>query len=67
MTSVLIFSLMSRVAFSAGSPAEMYMNGVQYWICNTAFIVILPVVATLFLPIFYRCGVTSVYEYLQYR
>ncbi|KAF0307766.1 Sodium-coupled monocarboxylate transporter 1 [Amphibalanus amphitrite] len=50
-----------------GSPAEMYMNGVQYWICNTAFFVILPAVAYLFLPIFYRCGVTSVYEYLHYR
>ncbi|XP_037079489.1 sodium-coupled monocarboxylate transporter 1-like [Pollicipes pollicipes] len=50
-----------------GSPAEMYMNGTQHWVMVLALLISLPSVALLYLPIFYRCGLTSVNEYLQLR
>ncbi|XP_037080771.1 sodium-coupled monocarboxylate transporter 1-like, partial [Pollicipes pollicipes] len=50
-----------------GSPAEMYTNGAQYWVVVLAFAVVLPSVTLLYLPIFYRCRLTSVNEYLQLR
>ncbi|XP_037079494.1 sodium-coupled monocarboxylate transporter 1-like [Pollicipes pollicipes] len=50
-----------------GSPAEVYANGAEYWVVALAFVVVPPLVALLYLPIFYRCGLTSVNEYLQLR
>ncbi|XP_037080770.1 sodium-coupled monocarboxylate transporter 1-like [Pollicipes pollicipes] len=50
-----------------GSPAEMYMNGVQYWITVLPLVVLVPAVSMLFVPIFYRCSITTVYEYLEFR
>jgi len=50
-----------------GTPGEMYASGAQFWVSVLAFVLILPVASLFFIPIFYRCGLTSVYEYLEYR
>jgi len=44
-----------------GTPAEIVVYGTQYWMICICYFVI-PVAAYVFIPVFYRLGVTSVFE-----
>ena len=51
----------------SGVPAEMFMNGAEFWLAFLSHAVAIPIVANFYLPIFYRCGLTSVFEYIHHR
>ena len=54
-------SFVSSIAI-LGNPAEVYTYGFQYWIqCFTTFISV-PVMALVFLPVYYNLRLTSSYE-----
>ncbi|XP_071441043.1 sodium-coupled monocarboxylate transporter 2 [Hetaerina americana] len=50
-----------------GFPSEMYYWGAGMWETVYGIILSLPIVAFVFLPIYYDLGVTSVYQYLELR
>ncbi|KAL0893887.1 hypothetical protein ABMA27_013990 [Loxostege sticticalis] len=50
-----------------GNPAEMYMAGAQFWMICVAFVLVVPIVSQLYLPVFMRLRLTSCYEYLEVR
>lgn len=45
-----------------GTPAEIAVYGTQYWMIIVSFFFVIPVTAYMFLPVFYRLQVTSVFE-----
>lgn len=54
-------SFVSSIAI-LGNPAEVYTYGFQYWIqCFTNFISV-PIMALVFLPVYYNLQLTSSYE-----
>ncbi|KAM7327609.1 hypothetical protein ACRRTK_013976 [Alexandromys fortis] len=59
-------SFMSAVTV-LGTPAEVYRFGASFllFVISYAFVVLFT--SELFLPVFYRSGITSTYEYLQLR
>ncbi|CAL1266319.1 unnamed protein product [Larinioides sclopetarius] len=59
-------SFMSAITL-LGTPAEVYRYGTQYMIINIAFCLVVPATAYLYLPVFFKLGVTSAYEYLELR
>lgn len=50
-----------------GTPAEAYRFGAAFWLFAFAYAVMSTVTAELFVPLFYRLGITSAYEYLEMR
>lgn len=66
MTSLpLALSLMatfqSAVAI-VGTPAEIFINGTQYWFIGCAYMVGLLIPAHIFIPVFYRLHLNSAYQ-----
>lgn len=57
----LIASFQSAVAI-IGVPAEIYSNGTQYWFIGCAYILGLLIPAHVFIPVFYRLRLSSVYQ-----
>ncbi|XP_069979346.1 sodium-coupled monocarboxylate transporter 1 isoform X1 [Penaeus vannamei] len=49
-----------------GGPAEAYYHSVQWWVVCLSQVA-LPVVAGVFMPVFYELRLTSIYEYLELR
>lgn len=45
-----------------GVPAESYQFGIQYWLINISYCFMLPVVAHIYVPLFYKLQVSSVNE-----
>ena len=45
-----------------GTPAEIAVYGSQYWVIIVSFFFVIPITAYMFLPVFYRLQVTSVFE-----
>ncbi|XP_072113671.1 solute carrier family 5 member 6a isoform X4 [Mobula birostris] len=62
----LLATFQSAVAI-LGVPAEIYTNGTQYWFLGCSYFLGLLIPAHVFLPVFYRLGLTSTYEYLELR
>ncbi|XP_077555191.1 putative sodium-dependent multivitamin transporter [Haemaphysalis longicornis] len=62
----LMASFMSAITL-LGVPSENYFFGTQYVLISVAYIVGTPIVAYLFLPVFYDLQVISVYEYVERR
>lgn len=60
------FSLLSGITF-LGVPTEVYFHGCQYFftIINTFFTGL--ITAYVFMPVFYKLQISSVYEYLEMR
>nr|XP_042902818.1 sodium-coupled monocarboxylate transporter 1 [Parasteatoda tepidariorum] len=50
-----------------GLPAESYQFGIQYWLINISYCFMLPIVAHIYVPLFYKLQVSSVNEYLEKR
>uniref|UniRef100_A0A4W4DX43 Solute carrier family 5 member 12 n=1 Tax=Electrophorus electricus TaxID=8005 RepID=A0A4W4DX43_ELEEL len=59
-------SFMSAVTV-IGAPADVYRFGASYIIFGFAYTLMVILTAELFLPVFYRSGITSTYEYLELR
>ncbi|XP_062932126.1 sodium-coupled monocarboxylate transporter 1 [Cynocephalus volans] len=59
-------SFMSAVTI-LGSPSEVYRFGAMYIIFAIAYFFVVLVSAEVFLPVFYKLGITSTYEYLELR
>uniref|UniRef100_V5H4Z4 Putative sodium-dependent multivitamin transporter n=2 Tax=Ixodes ricinus TaxID=34613 RepID=V5H4Z4_IXORI len=62
----LMASFMSAVTL-LGVPSENYFYGTQFLLINVAYIFGTPIAAFVFLPVFYKMQVVSVYEYLEKR
>ncbi|XP_069085706.1 sodium-coupled monocarboxylate transporter 1-like [Pleurodeles waltl] len=59
-------SFMSAVTIM-GSPAEVYRYGAIFSIFGFSYAIVVIISAEIFLPVFYRLGITSTYEYLELR
>ncbi|XP_055455175.1 sodium-coupled monocarboxylate transporter 2 [Psammomys obesus] len=59
-------SFMSAVTV-LGSPAEVYRFGASFFLFLISYAFVVLFTSELFLPVFYRSGITSTYEYLQLR
>ena len=57
----LMASFMSAITL-LGVSSENYMYGTQFMIINISYIIGTPIVAYVYLPVFYHLRVTSVYE-----
>ncbi|XP_020010212.2 sodium-coupled monocarboxylate transporter 2 isoform X1 [Castor canadensis] len=59
-------SFMSAVTV-LGTPSEVYRFGASFVLFFIAYAFVVIFTSELFLPVFYRSGITSTYEYLQLR
>ncbi|XP_066216648.1 sodium-coupled monocarboxylate transporter 2 [Saccopteryx leptura] len=59
-------SFMSAVTV-LGAPSEVYRYGASFLLFTIAYLFVIIFTSELFLPVFYRSGITSTYEYLQLR
>ncbi|XP_054296808.1 sodium-coupled monocarboxylate transporter 2 isoform X3 [Pongo pygmaeus] len=59
-------SFMSAVTV-LGTPSEVYRFGASFLVFFIAYLFVILLTSELFLPVFYRSGITSTYEYLQLR
>ncbi|XP_069713231.1 sodium-coupled monocarboxylate transporter 1 [Phaenicophaeus curvirostris] len=59
-------SFMSAVTV-LGTPAETYRFGAMFCIFAITYVFMVVCSAEIFLPVFYRLGITSAYEYLELR
>ncbi|XP_017349538.2 sodium-coupled monocarboxylate transporter 1 [Ictalurus punctatus] len=59
-------SFMSAITVLA-TPVEVYCNGAIYVLSCLGFVLMVAISSEIFLPIFYRLGLTSTYEYLELR
>ncbi|XP_067415189.1 sodium-coupled monocarboxylate transporter 1 [Emydura macquarii macquarii] len=59
-------SFMSAVTV-LGTPAEIYRYGAIFCIFSITYALVVIISAEVFLPVFYRLGITSTYEYLELR
>ncbi|KAL6087730.1 hypothetical protein STEG23_027140 [Scotinomys teguina] len=59
-------SFMSAVTV-LGTPAEVYRFGASFLLFIVSYAFVVLCTSELFLPVFYRSGITSTYEYLQLR
>ncbi len=57
----LLASFMSAVTL-LGTPAEIYVFGTQYWMIWMGYVLMIPLAAHVYLPIFYKLQVTSIFE-----
>ncbi|XP_050430497.1 putative sodium-dependent multivitamin transporter [Adelges cooleyi] len=62
----LMASFMSAISLFGGS-AENYSRGTQFAAINIGYILGTPIIAYIFLPVFFKLGNLSVYEYLEKR
>ncbi|CAI6364655.1 unnamed protein product [Macrosiphum euphorbiae] len=64
------FSLMASFMCATamfGLSSENYLRGTQFMVINASNIIGTPIVAYVFLPVFYKLGYLSVYQYLEER
>ncbi|XP_040836226.1 sodium-coupled monocarboxylate transporter 2 [Ochotona curzoniae] len=59
-------SFMSAVTV-LGTPSDVYRYGASFILFFIAYALVIIFTSELFLPVFYRSGITSTYEYLQLR
>uniref|UniRef100_A0A7M4EJB7 Solute carrier family 5 member 8 n=1 Tax=Crocodylus porosus TaxID=8502 RepID=A0A7M4EJB7_CROPO len=59
-------SFMSAVTV-LGTPSEVYRYGASFILFFIAYTFVIIFTSELFLPVFYRSGITSTYEYLELR
>ncbi|NWZ42698.1 SC5A8 protein, partial [Brachypodius atriceps] len=59
-------SFMSAVTV-LGTPAEIYRYGAVFCIFAITYVLVVLCSAEIFLPVFYKLGITSTYEYLELR
>ncbi|XP_032369486.1 sodium-coupled monocarboxylate transporter 1 [Etheostoma spectabile] len=50
-----------------GTPTEAYRFGTAFWLYGFSYAIMSAITAEVFVPLFYRLGITSAYEYLEMR
>ncbi|XP_038553910.1 sodium-coupled monocarboxylate transporter 1 [Micropterus salmoides] len=50
-----------------GTPTEAYRFGAAFWLFGFSYAIMSVITAEIFVPLFYRLGITSAYEYLEMR
>ncbi|TDH13749.1 hypothetical protein EPR50_G00036340 [Perca flavescens] len=50
-----------------GTPTEAYRFGAAFWLFGFSYAIMSAITAEVFVPLFYRLGITSAYEYLEMR
>ncbi|KAE8298291.1 Sodium-coupled monocarboxylate transporter 1 Electrogenic sodium monocarboxylate cotransporter [Larimichthys crocea] len=50
-----------------GTPTEAYRFGAAFWLFGFSYAIMSVITAEIFVPLFYRLGITSAYEYLGLR
>ncbi|TKS70714.1 Sodium-coupled monocarboxylate transporter 1 [Collichthys lucidus] len=50
-----------------GTPTEAYRFGAAFWLFGFSYAIMSAITAEIFVPLFYRLGITSAYEYLGLR
>ncbi|XP_068568595.1 sodium-coupled monocarboxylate transporter 1 [Cebidichthys violaceus] len=50
-----------------GTPTEAYRFGTAFWLFGFSYAIMSAITAEIFVPLFYRLGITSAYEYLEMR
>lgn len=61
-----IASLFSGISY-LGTPSEVYVHGIGYWLIILGTFVTTPVITIIFLPFFYRAKYYSAYQYMEAR
>ncbi|XP_072167856.1 sodium-dependent multivitamin transporter-like [Diadema setosum] len=61
-----VVSFLSAITL-LGHPAEIYQNGIQYWLVSFSFIIRVSVPIFVFVPVYYGLGLVSAYQYLHLR
>ena len=61
MTMSLVASFMSAITL-LGTPAEVYQNGTQYCLLVLSYPLVMAASAYLYMPVFYKLGVSTSYE-----
>lgn len=59
-------SFMSAITVM-GTPAEFYIYGTMFWYYAVAYLMVAVIVSEIYIPVFYRLRITSIYEYLELR
>ncbi|XP_072049182.1 sodium-coupled monocarboxylate transporter 1-like [Amphiura filiformis] len=62
----LVASFMSAITV-LGTPAEIYNYGTMFWWFALSYLIVSLLVAFVYMPLFYKLHITSVYEYLELR
>ncbi|KAF4521508.1 hypothetical protein B566_EDAN001808 [Ephemera danica] len=62
----LFTSFMSAIAL-LGYPTEIYKHGTQYFAIVFSYIILIPITAYFFIPVYHNLRLTSAYEYLALR
>ncbi|XP_048758673.2 sodium-coupled monocarboxylate transporter 1-like isoform X2 [Ostrea edulis] len=62
----LLSSFISAITL-LGTPAEVYSNNTMYWWISIGFIISAAATAHIFVPVFYRLEITSVFQYIELR
>lgn len=66
VTLSLLASFMSAITL-LGTPAEVYQFGTQYWMIWPGYVFMIILATQIFVPVFYKLHITSVFEYLEHR
>jgi len=61
----LLASFMSAITL-LGTPAEIVVYGTEYWMIWVAYCIMIPLATYVFIPIFYRLELTSVFEVINH-
>jgi len=61
----LLASFMSAITL-LGTPAEIVLYGTQYWMIWISYCFVVPLSAYVFIPVFYRLELTSVFEVIRF-
>ena len=56
------FNSVSLAITLLGNPAEIYIYGTQYWMIWIGYAMLIPMAAHIFIPVFFRLQLTSVFE-----
>lgn len=61
-----VATAISPISF-VGYPLEIYMNGLQFTLVTLAPFVAMPIFDKVFLPVYFNLGISSVFQYLEFR
>ena len=60
----LLASFLSAITL-LGTPSEIVIYGTQYWMICVSYCLVIPIAAYIFIPVFYRLELTSVFEVIR--
>ncbi|XP_003746728.1 sodium-dependent multivitamin transporter-like [Galendromus occidentalis] len=67
LVSTSLMASFISASFILGNVAEIHQHGTMYFLTVLSYCISIPVTAHLFMPVFYRSGTLTCYEYLELR